>query len=536
VAEPLRRALRQAKRPRFTRHINIGTLVVIVGVLLAFPLLVLAAEPASPRYVLAFAIPSGLSLVLGWLLFRHVGSDDDVSHFEVNTQVGSLTVLLGWLYGFVAGAAPFVIAGYLPPLHALFESVSGWTGTGLTMMDVVAAPDVFLFHRAFMQFAGGLGFVMVVLMFVHSKQAANLYNAEGHPDRVAPRVKGSARAIFLIYLGFVGLGTVLYRLLGMPWFDSLLHSMSALGTGGFSTQYASIGGYGNVGIEIVTAVLMVIGMTNFAVLLLLARGRWRQVSRVSEVRFMALLLAGLTAVVALLLWSDGVGTARGATHHALFTVISAVSTTGFSTIDLAGASQAVVGVLTVAMLVGGGIGSTAGGLKIQRAYILTRVLGAALKRRMMPARVVSAPRFTRAQGRATIDDSLATEIMGFALMYLAVFLAGTFVFTVVEGVSLGEGAFDFASVLSSTGLSVGVVHAESHVVTLVTAMVGMVLGRLEIFIVLIGVHSGWRLSKAWVARIVGLRHGRKVLAAAAPVARPDAEPVADPAPVGSLRG
>lgn len=518
--------MRRPHAPGFTNHINIGTLVVIVGVLLAFPLLVLAVDPVSPRYLLAFAAPSAISVVLGVLLFRHFRRDDDVTHLEVNTQIGSLTVLLGWLYGFVAGAAPFVIAGYLGPLHAVFESVSGWTTTGLTVLNVEVVPNVFLFHRALMQFWGGLGFVMVVLVFVHSKQAGNLYSAEGHPDRLAPQLKGSARVILLIYTGFAALGMLAYRVFGMSWFESLVHSMTAISTGGYSTRNASIGAYDSAAIEIVTVVLMLIGSTNFAVLLLLWRGRWRQVSRVSEVRFLGILLTAVSLLVGVLVWADGAGSFGQAVHHAVFNVASAVSGAGFSTVDFDAVPQAALGLYILVMLVGGGSGSTSGGIKLVRVYIMVRVMAHAFRRRMMPVRLVSTPRFTRAQGRGAISEEVVSETTGFALVYLTVFLVGTLVLTVSAGVTLTEGAFEFASALGTVGLSIGVVGAESNAVTIVTAIVGMILGRLEIFIVFIGVYSGWRLSKAKIEEHLTRRAERRVLAPAGTGALPPATAVA----------
>ena len=480
----------------FTRHLNIGSLVIVIGILVAVPLPALIAQPASPRLVAAFAGPAVVSLALGALLFRRYRfEDDDVSHVEVNWQTGSLTVLLAWSYGFVAGAAPFVLAGLLDPVPALFESVSSWTSTGLSVLDVTQIPPVFLLHRAFMQFSGGLGFVLVVLTFVHSKQAITLYSAEGHSDRLAPRIDRTARVILAIYCGFLALGTAAFRLLGMSWFHGLLYAMSALSTGGFGTLPGSTGAHDSLGVEVVTAGLMVVATTNFAVLLLVTRGRWRQVLRVSEVRFAVAVVAVAVPVVVWSLWAQGGSDGVGALRAGTFSVLTTLSTTGYTTVDFATLPQVTLGVLLLLMLVGGGMGSTAGGMKLTRAYVLVRVAEHGLRRRLAPARLVSAPRWTRAHGTASLDAETIAETTGFVLLYLTVFAVGSLALTVTSGGTLFEGTFEFASALSTTGISVGLTGPETGTAGLVVLIAGMVLGRLEIFIVLVGIYAGWRLAR-----------------------------------------
>jgi trk system potassium uptake protein TrkH len=112
---------------------------------------------------------------------------------------------------------------------------------------------------------------MMMVMLLQDKQSMNLYNAEGHPDKLMPNLKKTAQTIFLIYNSFLAAGTAAYRLAGMRLFDALLHTMCALSTGGFSTKLNSIGEYNSMPIELITVILMLIGTTNFAVLLLVSR-------------------------------------------------------------------------------------------------------------------------------------------------------------------------------------------------------------------------------------------------------------------------
>ena len=172
----------------------------------------------------------------------------------------------------------------------MFESVSGYTTTGLSVADVSRMPKIFLFHRSFMQFCGGLGFVMFMVSFVQEKQSMNLYSAEGHTDKIMPNLKSTARAIFFLYAVCLFLGSIMYVVCGLPVFDSILHTMGALSTGGFSNKADSTGAYDSISIELVTMILMIIGTTNFAALLLLVNGKIKQFGRLSEIRLMAGLL------------------------------------------------------------------------------------------------------------------------------------------------------------------------------------------------------------------------------------------------------
>lgn len=265
--------------------------MLLVGILVAIPLTVLPFYPGDASYTLSFLLPAGGSFFLG-AAFCLFGMRDCDSGFEWRSsmQRSSLTVLFAWLWGIFIGAAPFIISGRLTALQALFESVSGWTTTGLSVMDVTVTPKIFLFHRSFMQFCGGLGFVMMMVMFVSGKQSMNLFNAEGHPDKLMPNLKKTAQTIFVMYTNFLIAGIAAYQIAGMELFDSIMHTMCALSTGGFSTKLNSMGEYNSFSIEIITILLMLIGTTNFAVLLLLAKRKWRQFIRVSEIRFMILVL------------------------------------------------------------------------------------------------------------------------------------------------------------------------------------------------------------------------------------------------------
>ncbi|WP_267459236.1 TrkH family potassium uptake protein [Caproicibacter fermentans] len=341
---------------------------------------------------------------------------------------------------------------------------------------------------------------MMMIMLVQDKQSMNLYNAEGHPDKLMPNLKKTAQTICLMYNAFLFIGTAAYVIAGMGLFDAINHTMCALSTGGFSTKLNSIGEYNSFPIEIITVVLMLIGTTNFAVLQLMVTGKWKRAFRVSELKFMFLLLLLFIPITAFSLMNGlHMGLGEGL-RHALFDVSSALSTTGYSTMSYTSWPSLAVGVLILMMLIGGGIGSTAGGIKMSRVYLMLRITTQNIKKRLLPPRSVEASYYTRAQGKTPIDSALISDTTGFVACYLGLFISGTLLLTVTAKCSLVEAMFEFASALGTVGLSIGLTTPATGTGTLVVEMFGMLLGRLEIFIVLIGIYSGVTVLKQKIGR------------------------------------
>ena len=480
----------------FSNRSTVGKLMVLVGSFILASLLVLPWYPEDSIYTMAFLLPGGGSCLLGLLICLFGKPETDSSGtWRANMGKSSLTVLFAWSWGVLIGALPFILADKLTVIQALFEAVSGWTTTGLSTIDVSITPKIFLFHRSFMQYCGGLGFIMMMVFFISNKHAMGLYSAEGHPDKIMPNIKKTAQAIFVIYNICLVLGTVAYRIAGSSWFDGICHSMCSLSTGGFSTRARSIGEYDSLPIEIITIVLMLIGTTNFAALILLAKGRVGAFFRVSEVRFMFLILAIVIPPTALSL-SHGLGMSLGeGFRRSSFDVVSALSTSGYCSMSYAEWPHFAVGMLILTMLIGGGIGSTAGGLKLSRVYLLLRMALSNIHKRLTPARTIEAPSYVKATGREPIDRELAEDTTGFFICYMTIFIIGSMLITVTADCSLTEAMFDFASSIGTVGLSIGITGPMTDNATLIIEMVGMLMGRLEIFIVLVGITFGFGLMK-----------------------------------------
>jgi len=466
--------------------------LMIVSLFIAAPLLVLPFYPHEAAEARAFLYPALFTAAIAVLTSLLAKEKPELAPYEWQSplQRSSLPVLFAWLVAIIGGAAPFYISGRLGFVHSLFESVSAWTTAGLSVSQVEALPRIFLFHRAFMQFFGGLGFIIVFGVLIGGRQMMTMYSAEGHPGGIQTNLKRTSGAIILIYSSCLTVGTVLYHVFGMPFFEALCHAMTAISTAGFSTHVQSIGYYNSVGIEIVTIFLMLIGSTNFAVLLLLARRKFRRVSKISEVRFLGwVLLIFVPLTMFSLIAHSEMGLLSGL-RHSVFEVVSVLSTTGFHTFNYSALPSFSLGLSLLLMILGGAAGSTAGGIKLIRAYILIRVTKTNFRRRVSPSHRVTIMRYGTPQGEEKIDDALVRDALEFITVYVAIIFIGTLLIAHFEDAALMDALYEFISVFCTVGLTNGLT-AVASTPTLIVEMLGMILGRLEIFIVFIGIFAAF---------------------------------------------
>lgn len=450
-----------------------GKMMILEGMVLLVPLLVLPFYPEECSLAWMLVLPGMMSVLAGialCLLKKESGI------------INSNRIVVGaWIYGFILAAIPFFLYGNLNPIQALFESVSGYTTTGLSVLDVSVTPKLFLFYRSFLQFVGGLGFVMMMLIFIQGKHSVNLFEAEGHPDRLMPNIGRTAKVIFKMYSFFGACGTIAYVIAGMSVFDSVIHTMCALSTGGFSNRLASIGYYESLPIEIITVILMLIGTTNFSLLLLLFKGRWKEFLKSTEMRFLAGIVAIFVPIMSLFLIVGG-NEIGYSFRQAFFNAFSALSTTGYATSSYTAWPELAVVLLILLMLIGGGIGSTAGGIKLGRVCIVLKNLWRNIKCKVLPERSVLLCQYNRGSEKEILSDDRIEEASTYAQVYLLIFVMGSIWLSYFAGCPILYGAFEFASSLGTVGLSIGVTSMKLSNTCLLIEIAGMILGRLEIFV------------------------------------------------------
>jgi trk system potassium uptake protein TrkH len=281
-------------------------------------------------------------------------------------------------------------------------------------------------------------------------------------------------------------GVIALYLVGMNLFDAVNHAFTALSTGGFSTHTQSIGYWDSPAVEAVIIVLMLLGALNFITAYLFLGRNFRAAGKDSEVRQTAILICIFFVVLLFGVTRSIYPTLGLALRVAVFNTIAAISTTGFATVEFNIWNSLGMLVLTVLMLVGGGTGSTAGGIKQYRIHILYKGLLWEFRRKFLPRNVVTEPDTWRGGTRQFINDIYLREVGMFVFLYLVALLVGAGILT-AYGNSMQNSLFEFASALSTVGLSVGITAVDAPVGVLWTEILAMFLGRLEFFAVIIGV-------------------------------------------------
>lgn len=444
---------------------------------------------------------AALSATAGWIAYRRTSLDRDLSVRE-----GYAVVSAAWLAVGVAGAVPYLLTGVVEsPAAALFESVSGFTTTGATVFaEIEALPHGIHFWRCLTQWLGGMGIIVLgvaILPFL-GIGGMQLFRAEvpgPMPERLAPRITQTAKLLWYVYAVLTAAEVVLLLVAGLPLFEAVTHAFTTLSTGGFSPRNASIAAYDSAWVQYVIVLFMYLAGVNFTLHFRAAAGR-PVYGRDPEWRFFTAVVAGATAVVFALTWSGpGAGGWTGLERtfrEALFQVVSIGTTTGYVTTDYEAWTTAGQLLLLGLMFMGGMAGSTAGGMKAMRVYILFRHGMAELKRSLHPRALVP----TRL-GERPVGEGVLQRILAFALFYIVLHVAGVFVMALL-GHDLVTSIGASAATIGNIGPGIGDVGAvdnygwmgpASHL-----ALVFLMLaGRLEIFTVLLLFHPDlWR------------RHGR----------------------------
>jgi trk system potassium uptake protein TrkH len=458
-----------------------GLILLFGGLLMLTPLLALVVWPSEWLYSTAFLLPSCLLCLSGigmWRLFKPGDSG------SLTVQDGGVIVVLSWVTVILCSAWPFMAAQNLNFTQAVFESVSGWTTTGLSVIDVRVTSHLILLWRSITQLAGGAGLAIIMLAAIAGPIGPGLSVAEGRSEQLVPNVRQSAKLVVIIYLGYALVGTVAYWLAGMTLFDGVNHAFAAVSTGGFSTRPENIGHWNSVAIEVVSIGLMILGNLNFLTAYLLLQGRLKAVYRNGEVRLMTTLIPVGAFVLFFLVLGGIFATSGKQLRVAIFATVTALTTTGFSTTGYGNWNAMGFLVLTVLMLIGGGTCSTAGGIKQYRIYLFFRSTLWELRRFFLPKDAVTENYIWQGDRKDFMNDSRIRQNANFLFLFLAVYVVGSGILT-AHGYGLKESLFEFASSLSTVGLSVGITAADAPPLVLWTEILGMFLGRLEFFVVVV---------------------------------------------------
>lgn len=426
----------------------------------------------------------------GILLFWGRRADRRLFNRDTLALVG-----VGWLLIAAYGGLPYLFSGTLSPVDAYFESMSGFTTTGATVLeDIEGTPKSLLFWRSFTHWLGGLGIILLLIIVLPFLGAGGklLYRSEvpGLDKRsLRPRIKDSALILFKIYAALTLAMTALLMAAGMDLYGALCHTFGTLATGGFSTREASIAAFDSVLIEGIIILFMIIAGTSFGLLYCIAHRQWNTVFSNAEWRLYLVLLAlgSLLITVNLLgmlgAWSPDdyhADTLPGALRMAVFQTVSIMTTTGYCTENFDVWPFFSRALLVMLMFVGGCSGSTGGGLKVARILVLFKLARVHLERAFRPRHV----QVVRV-GDMVLDDAIQRAVLSYFVIHMLVLTFSTLVMAGL-GMPLLSSFTAVAATLNNIGPGlelVGAVENYAFIPDLGKALLSllMAMGRLELY-------------------------------------------------------
>ena len=474
-----------------------GYICILLGLIMLIPI-VIALIYNEHYLILPFVYSTVLSLLIGFPLFKFFENKTELS---LKSAMIFATVI--WLIGCAFAALPYYLSGQLPYLDGYFEAMSGFTTTGFTMypnLDVV--PYTMQFWRGFTQWLGGIGIIVLALTILTSPSVniMRMYAAEGRDERILPSIRNTSKIILYIYALYTAISIVLFILAGMPIFDSVFYTFSALSTGGFALSNQSIFLYHNAWIELVAIIVMIIGATNFALHYTVLKGQWKEYFKDIETKVAYPLLIIGTLIVAVFLYKNSI---YGhdfllSLRYSVFQVVSALTTTGLQTAMPAEITQKWTGlgifVLTILMIIGAGACSTGGGIKWLRIGVLVKGMWWEVKSLLAPAHA-KIPQKIHHVRDIKVDGNILKLTGLFVFAYLFVYIISVLI-VLFYYPNVAQTLFEVASALSNVGLGSGLITSTSPVVVKIVFIIDFWVGRLEIWpILLLIIISSFNLAR-----------------------------------------
>ncbi len=472
------------RTPNTPAHITgIALLAVAGGILVSTAVEAAYGDPGTHELLAS----AGIVATTGFAMWRTTTTPARISRATAFASATSV-----WLGISAAGAVPFLLTGLLPNLElAFFESVSGFTATGATVLSPIEGNGHgVLFFRQMTQWFGSMGMVVLAVAVLRTLGVGGmqLLSAEAPGptvDRLAPRVAETAKHLWTLYVALTLAGTIALLAVGVGPYDAISHAMTGIATGGFSPHDASIGYFDSVAVEIVIMAIMFVGAVNFALMFYAARHRnLRPVLANAEFRFYAAIAAGATTfITGVLVVNDGEAIPT-ALRGAAFNVVSLMSTCGFGTADFVQWAPAAQLVLLFLMVTGAMAGSTSGAVKLFRIQV-------ALKHAAREIRRVRHPRgvFPIRLGQTSVGERIVAGILGFVMLYFVLAVAGVVILAFL-GADLPTAAGSIATAMGGVGPGLGETGPASNFLALNTPQrvvmdLYMILGRLELIPVLV---------------------------------------------------
>jgi len=455
----------------------LGRIVLAIGILLLLPAFV-AMFFGEYSSIGGFLYPSIVAIFVGSLLTVTIPlSFKDIGLFEA-----MVISALGWIIASIIGSVPYIKIINMSPVDAFFETMSGFTTTGMTLIKTIEGkPYSLLFWRAFTQWIGGVGIILFFIVVFAGGAAPGirrLYLAEAREEKLTISTWYTVKYIWIIYFMYSALCVIALWLAGMNPYEAITHAFTALSTGGFSTRTASIAAFQNLTIELIFIIFMIIGGISFLAHYTLFTKGIKYFLRYYEVKAMLLIIAFSTSVVALDLIIHSGGRLFDALRISLFQVVSIMTTTGYTTIDINTLPPLSKAVITILMFIGGGAGSTAGAIKVARIVIAVKAVSYELGKIFLPRGAEKPIRI----GLRVLPEEDVLRIMTFIIAYLIFYIVGVFALT-FRGVDVFSAMSAVASAQGNVGPAFVSLFELDNISKIVLAL-EMWVGRLEVIPVL----------------------------------------------------
>lgn len=458
----------------------IGQIARVEAALLLLPMFV-AIIYHEPRAAVSFLLTALIAFVFGTLLNLKQPKSQ-----VIYAREGFLIVSFSWIILSLIGALPFVFSGEIPNfIDAFFETVSGFTTTGSSILtNVEALSQSMLFWRSFTHWVGGMGvlvFAMAILPLADDRSIHILRAEAPGPTvgKIMPRMKDTAKVLYMIYFAMTLVLVVLLWIGGMPLFDSLLHAFGTAGTGGFGIKGASIGYYNSAYIDWVIAIFMILFGVNFNLYYFILLRRFKDALCNSE---LIAYISIITASVALISINirDYFASIAETVRYAAFQVATIITTTGYATTDFNLWPTFSKMILVLLMFVGACAGSTGGGLKVCRLILMGKMVKKETRRMIHPRSV----NLIKMDGKAVSEDTLS-GITAYIVAYLAIMCLSVLLIS-IDGFDWETTMTAMISCLNNIGPGLGMVgpagsFADFSAFSKIVLSFDMLFGRLEIF-------------------------------------------------------
>ena len=456
----------------------LGKILYIEAALMSLPLVCSAIYKES-KSLFAFVITILLSLGLGLALTKFNRPKDKT----IFAKEGFVIVALTWVVMSLIGALPFVISGEIPNFfNAFFETVSGFTTTGASILtDVEAISHGCLFWRSFTHWVGGMGILVLVMAIVPTESGRSMHIARAEMPgpivgKLVPKLKTTAKILYLIYICFTVLEAILLLAGGMSLFDSILHSLGTAGTGGFVVKADSLASYTPY-MQWVIAIFMLIFGVNFNIYYLILVRKIRTAFRSEELWVYIGIVLGAVAIITANVYNSFTNFAD-ALRNATFQVASVITTTGYSTVNFSVWPNLSKGILFLLMFIGGCAGSTAGGLKVSRVVLLVKRVFSNLKRSLHPR----STELIKLEGKKVETDTANGVLVYFALYFICI--TAVFFLLLFEPFDMETNLTATVSCFNNIGPAYASAWDNYNIYSSFSKVVlsfAMLLGRLEIY-------------------------------------------------------